>query len=56
MIAILLVIASQIIFLIAAVIESAKYDYILEKDEEFIKLWHQRQREYNEDMKRSKKR
>lgn len=72
-IAILLVIVSPIIFLIAAVIESAKYDYILEKDEqgnwsevpvfhpcgevideEFIKLWHQRQREYKEDMKRSK--
>ena len=72
---IIIVIASiiilPIIVLFIAAIGSAKYDYILEKDEdgswkwvpvfhpcgepideEFIKLWNQRNKEYKEDMKR----
>lgn len=74
MAAVLLIVALPIMILLTAVIESAKYEYILEKDEqgnwkevpvfhpcgepideEFIKLWNQRQREYKEDMKRSKR-
>lgn len=71
--AVLIIVALPIIAVVAAVINSAKYEYILEKDEhgnwievpvfhpcgepideEFIELWHQREREYKEDMKRSK--
>lgn len=70
-IVIVLIITLPIIILFIAAIGSAKYEYILEKDEdgswkevpvfhpcgepideEFIKLWNQRNKEYKEDMKR----
>ena len=71
----LIIVALPIIIVIAAIIRSAKYEYIHEKDKhgnwievpvfhpcgepidkEFIELWHQREQEYKEDMKRSKRR
>ena len=70
-IVIVLIIMLPIIVLFIAVIGSAKYEYIFEKDEDgswkrvpvshpfgepidedFIKLWNQRNKEYKEDMKR----